>query len=368
MIAEILNTDSKSKRIKIKIPYIAKLWRSELKKIQGVWYHKPQKMWSIPNQKENLAHLYSLFGKESIINTTSEKLEQPVFEMSEIVSERIDNVMTKMILSGMSQHTIKAYNACLLRYLNHFQCREMTTITKDEIEKYVYSKIEKYDISTSKQNIMINAIKYYHEKVLGQPRAIYNLTRPKNSKTLPSVLSEQETLAIINSPTNLKHKAMLYLLYSGGLRISELPNLRIEDIDSKNKQIHIKSAKGKKDRYTILSEATLTLLRIYYKTHKPSYWLFEGQDGGQYSTSSITKVFRKAVKQSGANEWATPHTLRHSFATHLLQANVNLRFIQALLGHSSPKTTQIYTHVANINNDIVRSPLDRIMDNHNKTV
>ena len=368
MIAEILNTDSKSKRIKIKIPFVAKAWRAELKKMQGIWYHKPQKLWSVPNKDHNLQHLYSMFGKENIIQITTDKISEPIFEMCEIVAQRIENTETKMVLSGLSQNTIKAYKSVLLRYFNHYRNREMETVTKDEIEKYVYSLIQKYDIGSSKQNIIINAIKYYHEKILGQSRAVYTLTRPKKERTLPSVLSEPETITLINSPKNIKHKAILYLLYSSGLRIGEIPNLRIEDIDSKNKQIHIKSAKGKKDRYTILSEATLEILRIYYREYKPSYWLFEGMHGGQYSASSITKVFRRAVKNTGTNEWATPHTLRHSFATHLLQANVNLRFIQALLGHSSPKTTQIYTHVATLNNDIVRSPLDRIMDNHPKTI
>lgn len=368
MIAEILNTDSKSKRIKIKIPFDAKVWRGELKKMQGIWYHKAQKLWSVPNKRPNLQHLYSLFGKENIVHITTDKISEPIFEICEIVAQKIENTETKMVLSGLSQHTIKAYKSALLRYFNHFRNREMKTVTKEEIEKYVYTLIKKYDISASKQNIIINAIKYYHEKILGQSRAFYTLTRPKKDSTLPSVLSEEETIALINSPKNIKHKAILYLLYSGGLRIGEIPNLRIEDIDSKNKQIHIKSAKGKKDRYTILSEATLQILRSYYIEYKPSYWLFEGVHGGKYSASSITKVFRRAVKNTGTNEWATPHTLRHSFATHLLQSNVNLRFIQALLGHSSPKTTQIYTHVATLNNDIVRSPLDRIMDKDHKAI
>jgi site-specific recombinase XerD len=140
----------------------------------------------------------------------------------------------------------------------------------------------------------------------------------------------------------------------------------LEDISSDKKQIFIKAAKGKKDRVTILSVETLKILRMYYKKEYPSYWLFEGAEGGQYSTSSINKVFRQAVDQAKVCAWATPHTLRHSFATHLLQANVNLRYIQQLLGHSSPETTQIYTHIINVNNDIVQSPLDRLVEKRNK--
>lgn len=362
MKAIITNADSKSKRIKIKIPFGARHWKTELKKIQGVYFHKAQKLWSVPNTDYNKDILLRIFENDYEVKTLNKRKKLPHFALTPRISEQLEKMMTKLILSGKSDNTIKNYKSHILHYLAHFEERDLLTVTKDEIEKYFYDIIRSNGMGSSSQNVMINAIKYYHEKVLGQPRTIYNITRPKREKTLPSVLSEEETFAIINTPKNIKHRAILYLMYSAGLRIGEIPNLRIEDIDSANKQIHVRSAKGKKDRYTILSEVTLRLLRNYFIEYKPSYWLFEGKDGDQYSTSSIAKIFRRAVKESGANEWATPHTLRHSFATHLLQANVNLRFIQTLLGHSSPKTTQIYTHVANINNDLVRSPLDRIID------
>lgn len=164
--------------------------------------------------------------------------------------------------------------------------------------------------------------------------------------------------AILNSPKNIKHKAILYTIYSAGLRVGELTRLRIEDIRSDDGYIFVKDSKGKKDRHTVLSPSLLTILRQYYKKHRPSYWLFEGQDGGQYSTTSIQAIFRKAVKHTNSNPWSTPHTLRHSFATHLLQAGVNLRYIQNALGHNSSKTTEIYTRVININNKTLKSPLD----------
>ena len=138
-------------------------------------------------------------------------------------------------------------------------------------------------------------------------------------------------------------------------------NLRVSDIKSDEGYIRIKGAKGKKDRNTLLSAVLLTLLRQYYKQYKPSYWLFEGQDGGKYSSTSIQRIFQKAVKDSGCDAWATPHTLRHSFATHLKQAGTNLRYIQSALGHKSPKTTEIYTHVLRINNKTKESPLDLLM-------
>jgi site-specific recombinase XerD len=193
------------------------------------------------------------------------------------------------------------------------------------------------------------------------PRTKYQLTRPKKQKTLPDTLSEMEVYRLINAPSNLKHRAILTVIYSAGLRIGEVSRLRLADIRSTEKQIFIKCAKGKKDRVTLLSDATLALLRQYYREYKPSYWLFEGADGGQYSRSSINKIFRAAAIDSKVCQWVTPHTLRHSFATHLLQSNVNLRFIQQALGHASPETTQIYTHVVDLNNDVVMSPLDRLI-------
>jgi len=266
------------------------------------------------------------------------------------------------LLSGKSQHTVKAYRSQALRFFKHFENQDIIELTKEDIEKYVYGIKIAYKISDSMQNIIINAIKFYLEKVLGQPRTKYSITRPKKTTTLPDTLSEEDVYKIINVLDNLKHRAMLHLLYSAGIRREEVTKLRIEDIKSQAMMIFVKGAKGKKDRTTILSEATLLVLREYYKAFKPSYWLFEGQSGSRYSPSSVNKVFRKAAKAAKIAEWATPHTLRHSFATHLLMANVNLRYIQTCLGHESPETTQIYTHVVSINNNVVRSPLDRIID------
>lgn len=366
MKAIITNAGSKSKRIKIKIPYRAKYWRSEVKQLRGVWWHGNQKLWSLPNTPENITALKQIMGENLVFQSSDNVRSLPDFEMTPKIADQLERMMTKLVLSGKSQHTITSYRSHILHYFAHFEDRDLSTVTKEEIEKYFYDIISNKGVSPSRQNIMINAIKYYHEKVLGQPRTLYKITRPKKAHTLPEVLSEQEVYRLINSPTNIKHKAILYLLYSSGLRISEIIKLRIEDILSAEKQIFVKGAKGKKDRYTVLSDVTLEIIRAYYRLHKPSYWLFEGAEGGQYSTSSINKLFRKAAKATNTYEWAVPHTLRHSFATHLLQANVNLRYIQNLLGHESPETTQIYTHITRVNNDIVQSPLDRMMEKMNK--
>lgn len=267
-----------------------------------------------------------------------------------------------------SEHTVKSYRLVLIDFLKYFENSEFEQLEKSDIEKYMFDRIKHQKISTSKQNIMIHAIKFYYEKVLGRPRELYELTRPKSSKSLPNVLSVEEVQRIINAPENLKHQVILYAMYSAGLRISEVINLRVEDIHPDEGYIFIKDAKGKKDRQTVLSEVFVEKLEVYLKRYKPSYWMFEGQEGGQYSTSSIQKIFRRAVDVAHVNPWATPHTLRHSFATHLLQNGVNLRYIQSMLGHASSKTTEIYTHVMHVNNRTILSPLDLIMGRNKKDV
>ena len=169
-------------------------------------------------------------------------------------------------------------------------------------------------------------------------------------------------MQIINHPANLKHKAILHIIYGAGLRVGEVLRLRVKDIRSEDGYIFIKDSKGKRDRHTVLSHVLLVLLRQYYKQFKPAYWLFEGQDGGQYSSKSIQRIFRSAVKATNTNPWSTPHTLRHSFATHLMERGVNIRYIQSALGHASTKTTEVYTRVIGINNKTLKSPLDTLYE------
>jgi site-specific recombinase XerD len=179
---------------------------------------------------------------------------------------------------------------------------------------------------------------------------------------LPIVLSEDEVKSMINNLENIKHKCVIMMIYSGGLRISELINLKITDIDSKRMQVFIKNAKGKKDRYTLLSSKALAFLREYFLIYKPKNWLFEGMNKEKYSERSIQNIFKRALKASRINKVATVHTLRHSFAIHLLENGTDLRYIQALLGHSSAKTTQIYTHVSTRAISEIVNPLDKILD------
>ena len=265
-----------------------------------------------------------------------------------------------LIRMRYSDSTRKNYVSQFELFINHFDTLEIDELTDEHIKQYMHFLIEKKQGSASLQNIVINAIKFYYEKVLCQERTRYALERPMKESKLPTILSEAEVKAILLACSNIKHKALLYLTYAAGLRRSEVINLKITDIDKDRNIINIRGGKGGKDRITLLSERLQTLLDEYSALYRPVKWLFEGQRGEQYSESSFQKVFQQALRKSGIKKPATLHTLRHSFATHLLENGTDIRYIQELLGHSSSKTTEIYTHVTTKGLEKIRSPLDNL--------
>lgn len=185
---------------------------------------------------------------------------------------------------------------------------------------------------------MVNAVKLFFQTVQDRRLDIEKIHRPKKSKTLPNVLSKEEVKAILEVHGNIKHRAMLSLIYACGLRRGELLHMKISDIDSKRNIVIIRQSKGKKDRIVPLSQKILEMLRDYFRAYKPMYWLFEGQTGEQYSEKSLQSVLKQALKKAGIRKPATLHWLRHSYATHLLENGTDLRYIQELLGHNSSKT------------------------------
>jgi integrase/recombinase XerD len=263
-----------------------------------------------------------------------------------------------LLLKNYSSHTLKTYVHMFSRFLEYIKPLPLHRVTEKHIINYHIWLVTECKVSASYQNQSINAIKFYLEKVLRYPAVMYELPRPKKQKTLPRILSVEEVSKLITATRNIKHKAILSLIYGAGLRISECIQMQITDIDSTNMRIWVRNGKGKKDRITLLSQDLLVLLRDYYKVYRPKQWLFEGPTGGQYSTSSIRQVFNRAKIKARINAKATVHTLRHSFATHLLENGVNLRYIQQLLGHSSSKTTEIYTHVSQTHLTNITSPFD----------
>lgn len=203
-------------------------------------------------------------------------------------------------------------------------------------------------------------MKHYYGTIL-KKKFIYEVKRPRKDKKLPVVLSQEEVAKILTSLENVKHKAILMLVYSAGLGVGEVVTLRPEDIDDKRMLIHIRGAKGRKDRYTMLSETALNVLREYLRQYEPKNWLFEGARSGRYlSTRSAEKIFKHACHRANIRRDVSIHTLRHSFATHLLESGTDLRYIQEILGHQHSKTTEIYTHVSTKSIGKIKSPLDNL--------
>ena len=211
-------------------------------------------------------------------------------------------------------------------------------------------------------NVIINALKFYYGEVL-EKNFIFEVKRPKKDKKLPVVLSKEKVKRILDVTTNIKHKAILMLMYSGGLRVGEIVRLKLENIDHERSLIHIKGSKGRKDRYTILSKRVLVVLRKYYNQYRPEKWLFEGAIPGKHiSTRAVQAIFKHACEKAGIKKEVSAHSLRHSFTTHLLESGIDLRYIQEILGHKSSKTTEIYTHVSKTGIARIRSPLDTILE------
>ena len=260
-----------------------------------------------------------------------------------------------------SEQTIKTYKSLFEEFINYYNKSDITKIDEPMIKSFMRYLVTERKVSTSYQNQSINAIKFYYERILGGQRKIYYIDRPRREKTLPTVLSEEEITSILHSIENIKHKAIIMTIYSSGLRISEAINLKLKDIDSKRMQIRVEQSKGKKDRYTLLSTKTLDILRLYFHEYKPKLWLFEGQSGEQYSGRSIQNILKMALSKTDIKKHVTVHTLRHSFATHLLENGTDLRYIQSLLGHESSKTTEIYTHITTKGFDQIKSPLDKLI-------
>ena len=245
------------------------------------------------------------------------------------------------------------------RFSNRYKNKHINQLGELEIQQYMKELILEGK-SDSFVNQMINAIKFYYEIVLQMPNRFYELDRPIKREQLPKVISKESVIKMIDGTTNLKHKCLIALIYSAGLRRSEALALLPEHINSDRMTIRIVNGKGGKDRITTLSIYLLDLLRTYFKEYRPKHYLFEGQKGGQYSATSVLKVIREAGYKAGINIKVTTHMLRHSFATHLLEDGTDLRKIQNLLGHNSLKTTEIYTHVATNFQLGVKNPLDSL--------
>jgi integrase/recombinase XerD len=341
---------------------LSQLARYELK---ATWSQTRQ-MWYMDFSRQNVSRVVLFFAPYAIIDKSAveEKLTRERHNLENISLTETDIVTLGRFKRWLqtkrySASTVETYTGLVTFFIKYINKRHFGELTARTVARFNYEFIVQAEKSISYQNQVINALKQYF-LYTGLEVEIEDIERPKMAKRLPVVLSAQEVRRIIDCATNLKHKTLLSLIYSGGFRISEVLNLKPADIDSERMLIHVKNAKGNKDRYTLLSQKALVLLREYYLVYKPQKYLFEGQNGQQYSDRAAQQVLKIVAARAGILKRITLHSLRHSFATHLLENGTDIRYIQNLLGHSSPKTTMIYTHVSQASVQNIRNPLDMI--------
>lgn len=279
-------------------------------------------------------------------------------EISPDILSKINEFKRWMGQKRYSINTMNTYESMLLLFFRFQHPRAVNTITEKDIIRFNTDYIMANRFSYTYQNQAINAIKLFYRNQPNSQLIPDDLERPKKSRKLPDVLALEEVKSILGLTANLKHRTLLSLLYACGLRIGEALKLKVWDIDKERRFMHVRSAKGAKDRYVPVPERMIALLNNYIESYAPEHFLFEGQNGGMYSAVSARQVLKRSLQKAGSRKSVTLHTLRHSHATHLLENGTDLRFIQELLGHNSPKTTMIYTHVSTTSLDKIKNPFD----------
>lgn len=367
----------------------------KIRTIPGRKWNGDQRYWILPESSEVVAKLLDLFDDDGIVfdrhppsvvtqpkaNTQTspsasshdDKNNAPVARLSEESkrkndSERevikreqnqaLEQLTQQLTAHGYSPNTIEAYVGHVQRFFVHVG-KVPSVINKEDILEYLLIMLDEQGRSHAYVNQAVSAIKHFYTYIIKDLEAVHSLPRVKKQLKLPDILSKEEIQAVFSKVRNIKHKALLTLTYSAGLRVSEVVSLRLEDIDSHRMLIHVRQGKGRKDRYTILSSVALEILREYARRYKLRDWLFPRDLEGQHLTErTAERVFDKARKLAKIKKDVSIHALRHSFATHLLDGGTDLRYIQELLGHKNSKTTEIYTHVTIKAIKRIRSPLD----------
>ena len=259
-----------------------------------------------------------------------------------------------------STSSIDTYVSAFRQFLMHFVDTDVDSFNKKQIEHYINYMVTNRKISVSYQKQLVAAIKFWYQDVLGKKMQLDYLYPDRGEFKIPVVFSQAEVKLILANCENLKHKAILATVYSCGLRVSELTNLKITDIDSNTMTVTIRQSKGNRDRVVVLAEKLLILLRDYFKEYKPKEYLFEGRTNGRYSERSVQQLLKQLLAKLKINKQGSVHSLRHSYATHLIEQGTDVRFVKDLLGHKSIKTTLIYTHLTDPAKRKIKSPLDNL--------
>ncbi len=355
-----------------------------IKSIDGATYSASKKTWHLPVFKEAVVQLAQKTKEIAIVETSQLKrqleaiktqdnskqslLPQAALQLLPANQDAYHKYIQTLVLQQKAESTIKTYRNEFLQYLRHLKNFPAADMDLQRIKNYFTYCFTALHLSAPTVYNRINALKLYYEIVLGREKLFIELPRPKRALTLPKVLGENELTRLFNALPNLKHKAILFTAYSAGLRVSEVTALKLNHVDSDRMQLYIKCAKGKKDRYVSLSPVVLDILRAYISQSKikPVKYVFEGQQPGtEYSTRSAQKVFENAKNKAGITKEITFHGLRHSFATHLLEKGVDVKFIQEILGHFNIKTTMRYIHVRKELLVNIVSPIDDIFKKGN---
>lgn len=356
----------KKSQLLVTFEYESSLIKS-IRKIKGAKWSSTLKAWYVNDSKENLDLIFEVFN--DIANVDSSELSKKnLFKriLTEDQKVLLNNFYLYLKGKRYSQSTIQTYTFFVADFVNFYTKVPLKELTNRSVELFIEKIFIERNYSVSSQRQFISALKIF---IHFYPHTQINdltLERPKKSRKLPNVLSQEEVLDIIRSTQNLKHRAVLALIYSCGLRISELINLKLVDFHIERKQLIIKNGKGRKDRYVSLADSFLPLLSNYYYSYKPNTYFVEGKNGGKYSAESVRQFLRKSCLKAKIAKTVTPHTLRHSYATHLLENGVDIRYIQSLLGHAKPETTMIYTHVKRKDLMEIQNPLDVALQKLNK--
>jgi integrase/recombinase XerD len=324
----------------------------EVKSWIGHKYSKTYNCWYVPDV---------LFYRVKFELSTEKELSPFLAsKISEFHISELKKTKATLQIKGYSENTIRNYSSELIQFFIYIQPREATDYRTEDLKNYIWYCITKLKLTENSIHSRVNALKFYYEKVLNLEKLAIEIPRPKKHLKLPKGFNVEEIKRILIATPNLKHNTILKLIYGMGLRVSEIINLKINDIDSVSMRTFIERAKGKKDRYVNLPESTLEQLRSYYKEYRPKEYLFEGQYGGQYTTRSVQQFFRKSLLKANITKKQGVHSLRHSYATHLLENGTDIRFIQELLGHNNIKTTLLYTQVTDLSLRKIISPLDNL--------
>lgn len=322
----------------------------KVKALVGAQWSNSNRCWYIPDKT---AYRERFGLNEKVLNYEAENI-YPVNQ------DNYRRYVEQLKLKAYSKNTLKTYTAEFATYLRALKSVPAESITPMRLRSYFLYCLDTLKLSESTIHSRLNALKFYYEQVLHRDKFFFDIPRPKRAEKLPKVLNDKEIKKLFATTSNLKHRMILMLAYGMGLRVSEVIQLKVTDIDSRRMQVFIEAGKGKKDRYVNLPTSILDDLRNYYKEYLPIKYLFEGQYGGQYTVRSVQAVFKNAMKNAKINKRVGVHGLRHSYATHLLEAGTDMTFIQHLLGHHDIKTTQIYAKIGRKEVQKVVSPLDRL--------